>query len=110
MTLLDIQTPPTATHRAVAHMTGSLPMGGQVADTPVFAFHHTPAGLEFGAQPELCPQRRDISLDGLLAFEISDVLTAFPLVAPNSADTPPYLICQRLKGKPVIRFAERARQ
>ena len=65
-----------ATHRAVAHMTGSLPMGGQVADTPVHAFLHTPEGLEFFAQPGLTPQRRDISLDGLLTFEITDVLTA----------------------------------
>ena len=77
MTPTDNSTPPTApaTYRAVAHMTGSLPMGGQVANTPVFAFHHTPEGLEFAAQPGLQPQRRDISLDGLLAFEISDVLT-----------------------------------
>ena len=76
MTLLNVQAPPPANHRAVAYMTGSLPMGGQVANTPVFSFHHTPAGLEFCAQPELHPQRRDISLDGLLAFEISNVLTA----------------------------------
>ena len=78
MTKIDSPTRPTApaAHRAVAHMTGSLPMGGQVADTPVFAFDHTPDGLEFGAQPGLHPQRRDISLDGLLAFEISDVITS----------------------------------
>ena len=76
MTLLNVQAPPPANHRAVAYMTGSLPMGGQVANTPVFSFHHTPVGLEFCAQPELHPQRRDISLDGLLAFEISNVLTA----------------------------------
>ena len=76
MSLLDIQTLPTTTHRAVAHMTGSLPMGGQVLNTPVFSFHHTPVGLEFSAKAELHPQRRDICLDGLLAFEISDVLTA----------------------------------
>ena len=76
MTLLNIQAVPTATHRAVAHMPGSLPMGGQVANTPVFAFHHTPAGLELSAQPALNVQRRDISLDGLLAFEITGVLTA----------------------------------
>ena len=76
MTTTDTSTQTPATHRAVAHMTGSLPMGGQVADTPVFAFHHTPAGLDFVAQPgQLHPQRRDISLDGLLAFEITDVLT-----------------------------------
>lgn len=64
-----------ASYRAVAHMTGSLPMGGQVADTPVFAFFHTPSGLDFSPQPSLTPQRRDISLDGLLAFDISEVLT-----------------------------------
>lgn len=68
-------TPPSAAYRAVAHMPGSLPMGGQVADTPVFAFDHTPSGLDYKAQPSLAPQRHDISLDGLLAFEITDVLT-----------------------------------
>ena len=67
---------PNTTHRAVAHMMGSLPMGGQVMNTPVFAFHHTPDGLGFKAQTALNPQRLDVSLDGLLAFEISDVLTA----------------------------------
>ena len=65
-----------AAYRAVAHMPGSLPMGGQVADTPVFAFHHTPPGLALSPQPNLAPQRRDITLEELLAFEISDVLTS----------------------------------
>ena len=64
------------TYRAVAHMTGSLPMGGQVMDTPVFAFDHTPDGLGFDAQTVLQPKRLDIHLDGLMAFEINDVLTA----------------------------------
>ena len=46
---------PNTTHRAVAHMTGSLPMGGQVMNTHVFAFHHTPDGLGFNAQTALNP-------------------------------------------------------
>ena len=71
----DLSNNTPATYRAVAHMPGSLPMGGQVADTPVFAFHHTPEDLALGPQPSLIPQRRDITLDGLLAFEISEVLT-----------------------------------
>ena len=73
---LEFHAMPNTTHRAVAHMTGSLPMGGQVMNTPVFAFHHTPDGLALSAQTTLNPQRFDIGLDGLLAFEISDVLTA----------------------------------
>ena len=81
MTAPDSRTPFAApaptTHRAVAYMTGSLPMGGQVANTPVFAFHQTPVELALVAQPvALHPQRHDISLDGLLVFEITDVLTA----------------------------------
>ena len=62
--------------RAVAHLPGSLPMGGVVPDTPVHAFAQTPPALRLGPAPALNPQRRDIDLDGLLAFEISDVLTA----------------------------------
>lgn len=62
--------------RAVAHLPGSLPMGGVVPDTPVHAFERTPAALRLQPQPGLNPQRRDIDLDGLLAFEISHVLTA----------------------------------
>ena len=32
--------------RAVAHLPGSLPMGGVVPDTPVHAFAHTPEALQ----------------------------------------------------------------
>lgn len=62
--------------RAVAHLPGSLPMGGVVPDTPVHAFSRTPDALRFDADTDLNPKRRDIDLDGLLAFEISDVVTA----------------------------------
>ena len=66
--------------RVVARMTGSLPMGGTVAHTPIHAFETTPAGLCFTAQPALLPERRDIDLGGLLAFAIND------LVTPEEAD------------------------
>lgn len=62
--------------RVVARLTGSLPMGGVVPETPVHAFATTPEALAFGAAPGLRPQRRDIDLGGLLAFAIDDVVTA----------------------------------
>jgi hypothetical protein len=61
--------------RAVAHLPGSLPMGGVVPDTPVHAFARTPAALRLDPLAAPAPQRRDIDLDGLLAFEITDVVT-----------------------------------
>lgn len=61
--------------RAVAHLPGSLPMGGLVPDTPIHAFAQTPDALRLAPAPALNPRRRDIDLDGLLAFEISDILT-----------------------------------
>lgn len=63
------------TQRVVASMTGSLPMGGAVADTPVHAFTTTPACLHFAAHPQLLPSRSDIDLGGLLAFTIDNVVT-----------------------------------
>ena len=62
--------------RVVARMTGSLPMGGVVPETPVHAFASTPAALAFEPAPALRPQRHDIDLGGLLAFTIDDVVTA----------------------------------
>lgn len=85
----DIPQPVTLPHapptgwpdvRAVALLPGSLPMGGVVPDTPVHAFAHTPDLLRLDTRAALNPQRRDIDLDGLLAFEISDVIT------PDEAD------------------------
>jgi 2OG-Fe(II) oxygenase superfamily len=62
--------------RVVATLPGSLPMGGVVPQTPIHAFAHTPARLEFQAQPVLNPQRSDIDLGGRLAFKIDEVVTA----------------------------------
>lgn len=63
-------------HWAVAHMPGSLPMGGVVPMTPIHAFRDSPRALRLKTQTTLNPVRRDIELGDLLAFEISDVLTA----------------------------------
>ena len=62
--------------RVVARLTGSLPMGGVVPDTPIHAFAQTPAALALGPAPGLTPQRLDIDLGGLLAFAIDPVVTA----------------------------------
>lgn len=62
--------------RVVARLTGSLPMGGVVPDTPIHAFAQTPAALALGPAPALQPRRRDIDLGGLLAFAIDEVVTA----------------------------------
>ncbi|MGM9426333.1 hypothetical protein [Hydrogenophaga sp. MI9] len=62
--------------RVVARLTGSLPMGGVVPDTPIHAFAQTPAALALGPAPALQPRRRDIELGGLLAFAIDEVVTA----------------------------------
>lgn len=63
-------------HRPVAHLPGSLPMGGVVPRTPVHAFDTPPAALALGEQAALKPVRHDIDLGGLLAFVIEDVVTA----------------------------------
>jgi hypothetical protein len=63
-------------HRAVALLQGSLPQGGVVPDTPIHAFIAPPAPLALGADTGLRPQRHDIELGGLLAFEIRDLVTA----------------------------------
>lgn len=62
-------------HQAVAHLPGSLPMGGVVPMTPVHAFVQTPDLLRWPAQTDLQPKRHDIDLGGLLAFVIEDLVT-----------------------------------
>ncbi len=62
-------------HHAVAHLPGSLPMGGVVPMTPVHAFDTPPIALALGDEPTLMPARHDIDLGGLLAFVIEDVVT-----------------------------------
>lgn len=60
----------------VAHMPGSLPMGGLVPMTPIFAFEHPAEQLALPRNHGRTPTRKDIELGGLLAFSISDVVTA----------------------------------
>ena len=67
-------------HHAVAHLPGSLPMGGVVPMTPVHAFDSLPAALALGDAHALRPVRHDIELGGLLAFVIDQVVT------PSEAD------------------------
>ena len=67
-------------HWAVAYMPGSLPMGGVVPMTPIHAFSSSPRALQLKTQTSLKSVRHDIELGGLLAFEISDLIT------PEEAD------------------------
>lgn len=57
-------------------MPGSLPMGGVVPDTPIFAFAQPAAALEWERGLPQGPTRHDIDLAGLLAFEIRGLLRA----------------------------------
>lgn len=61
---------------AVAHMPGSLPLGGVVPSTPIFAFKAPAAPLILSNQPSLSPRRTELELGGLLAFTIDDVITS----------------------------------
>lgn len=62
--------------QTVAALVGSLPMGGVVEDTPVFAFKQPPVHMPFGDQPQLNPTRHDIPLSSQIAFGIDDVVSA----------------------------------
>ncbi len=62
-------------HRAVAHLPGSLPMGGVVAHTPIHAFEQPASALALAPRGRTTPQRHDIDLGaGLLAFRIDGLL------------------------------------
>ena len=63
-------------HFAAAHMPGSLPMGGVMPMTPIFAFETPAAPLILSRESSLSPSRTDIELGGLLAFLIEDAITA----------------------------------
>jgi len=63
-------------HQAVAHLPGSLPMGGVVPMTPVHAFVQTPDALRWPTTTSLQPTRHDIDLGGLIAFEIEELVSA----------------------------------
>ena len=60
----------------VAHLPGSLPMGGVVPMTPVHAFVQTPPALRWPQATTLSPTRRDLDLGGLLGFVIDHLVTA----------------------------------
>jgi predicted 2-oxoglutarate/Fe(II)-dependent dioxygenase YbiX len=62
--------------RVVAQLPGSLPNGGTVQGTPIHAFATPPSQFVLRADAGLKPTRTDIDLGGLLAFEISNVVTA----------------------------------
>lgn len=62
-------------HCTVALLPGSLPQGGVVPDTPIHAFVTPPAALTLGTEDAPCPERHDIELGGLLAFEIRHLLS-----------------------------------
>ena len=66
--------------RVVARMPGSLPMGGVVPDTPIYAFAEPAPALRWGPGPQTPPTRHEIDLVGLLAFEIRGLLS------PEEAD------------------------
>ncbi len=63
-------------HRTVALLPGSLPQGGVVPDTPIHAFVMPPPQLTLRVEAARNPQRHDIELGGLLAFEIRHLLSA----------------------------------
>jgi len=75
-----MQTIDWPSHHAVAHLPGSLPMGGVVPMTPVHAFTQAPVPLALRAMLGKPPQRQDIDLGGLLGFVID------PVVTPQEAD------------------------
>jgi hypothetical protein len=61
--------------RIVHQMIGSLPMGGAVTGSPIYAFEVTPDLLKFTSQPSLQTRKNEIDLGGKLAFLIDDVIT-----------------------------------
>lgn len=64
---------------AVAHLPGSLPMGGVVQNTPIHAFVRTPAALVFVDAPPLLlpgPERIELDVGGPAAFVIRNVVHA----------------------------------
>lgn len=61
--------------RVVANLMGSLPMGGSVPDTPVYAFIDDLFGAHELSPPQFTSVRTNIDLNGQLAFVVSGVLT-----------------------------------
>lgn len=61
---------------AVAHLPGSLPMGGVVQDTPIHAFVSTPPALVFSERVALTPTRVELDVGGPAAFIIREVVSS----------------------------------
>jgi hypothetical protein len=80
----------------VARLPGSLPMGGVVPDTPIFAFHTPPSWLNFSSKPfELTPKRESVDCNDALVFIIRNV------TLPEEAD-------QLIKASELFGFREEA--
>lgn len=62
--------------RVVATLPGSLPLGGVIEDTPIYAFFQTPNPLVLNRSTStLNPKRHEIYLGSSIAFTISEVVT-----------------------------------
>lgn len=59
----------------VASLTGTLPMGGMKANTPIYALDNSPESLTFNANDIENQEREDVNLKDLLAFTIENVIT-----------------------------------
>ena len=73
---MKMQSETWPTTRVVAQMMGSLPMGGVVPETPIFAFERTPDALSFDPHLDLTPTRTDIDVGGPIAFTVNSVVSA----------------------------------
>jgi hypothetical protein len=68
---MKMQSETWPTTRVVAQMMGSLPMGGVMPETPIFAFERTPDALSFDPHLDLTPTRTDIDVGGPIAFTVN---------------------------------------
>lgn len=68
------RTEPWPDTRVVARLPGSLPMGGVVQGTPIFAFAQPAPSLQWNTELPEAPTRHEVDLAGLLAFEIRGLL------------------------------------
>lgn len=68
-------------HHAVAHLPGSLPMGGTVEATPIHAFGWPAPALALHGERAPATMRRDLDLGGLLGFVIDDLVDPDEAVA-----------------------------
>ena len=73
---MDMSLPDAYTGYVIATQPGSLPMGGTVPDTPIFALRRLPPGLLAAAAARGPAVRRDIDIGGQLAFVIDNILSS----------------------------------